>query len=71
MKIMVYNMKRHQKKKKKKNDRKIVKKDNTRRKKLQILDYTIFAKLRMIFISYSYNYSSKPSTIVTFSLNSS
>ena len=40
------------------------------KEKSQILDYTILTKSRMIFISTSYNYSSKPSMIVTSLLNS-
>ena len=69
-KIMVYNMKRCPKRKGlKKQIKRKFKKYNTRRKKLQILDYTILAKPRTIFISYSYNYSSKISMIVTSLLN--
>ena len=41
------------------------------KEKLQILDYIILVRSRTSFISYSYNYSSKPSIIVTSSLNSS
>ena len=37
----------------------------TQKEELQILDYIIQATSRTIFISYTYNYSSKPSTIVT------
>ena len=42
--------------------------NTTQKEELQILYYTIQATLITIFISYTYNYSSKPSTIVTFFL---
>ena len=50
--------------------RKKVEKIQHQKEEFQILDYTILIKPRMIFISSSYNYSSKPSTIVTSLLNS-
>ena len=75
--MMVYNIKRCPKilkKKKKKKGKRIEKKKveeiRDQKEKLQILDYTILVRPRTIFISYSYNYSSKPSTVVTSSLNS-
>ena len=75
--MMVYNIKRCPKilkKKKKKEGKRIEKKKveeiRDQKEKLQILDYTILVRPRTIFISYSYNYSSKPSTVVTSSLNS-
>ena len=45
--------------------RKKVEKIQHQKEEFQILDYTILTKPRTIFISSLYNYSSKPSTIVT------
>ena len=70
-KIMVYNMKMCLKRGAlKKKVKKKVEEIQYQKEKLQILDYTILAKPRTIFVSSSYNYSSKPSTIVTSLLNS-
>ena len=44
--------------------------NTTRKEELQIPDYTIQAKPKTIFVSYTYNYSFKPSTIVTSFLKS-
>ena len=71
IKIMVYDMKRCQKKKglEKHIEKRL--RNMTQKKELQILGYTIQATLRTIFISSTYNYPSKPSTIVTSFLKSS
>ena len=70
-KIMVYNMKMCLKRGAlKKKVKKKVEEIQHQKEKLQILDYIILAKPRTIFVSSSYNYSSKPSTIVTSLLNS-
>ena len=44
--------------------------NTTQKEELQVLDYTIQAMLMTIFISYTYNYSSKPSTMIILFLKS-
>ena len=68
--IMVYNMKRYPKKQgiEKQIEKRL--RNTTQKEELQSLGYTIQATPRTIFISSTYIYPSKPSTIVTSFLNS-
>ena len=70
--IMVYNMKRCPKKRgeiEKQIEKRL--RNITQKEELYILGYTIQATPKTIFIPSTYNYPSKPSTIVTSFLNSS
>ena len=68
--IMVYNMKRCPKKGEIEKQIEKRLRNTTQKEELQNLGYTIQATPRTIFISSTYNYPSKPSTIVPFFLNS-
>ena len=68
--IMVYNMKRCPKKGEIEKQIEKRLRNTTQKEELQNLGYTIQATPRTIFISSTYNYPSKPSTIVTLFLNS-
>ena len=65
-------MKRYPKKRERKKKQHIEKRlrKTTQKKELQILGYTIQATPKTIFISFTYNFPSKPSTIVTSFLKS-
>ena len=67
---MVYNVRRCLKKGGLKKHIEKGLRNTTQKEELHVLDYTIQATLRTIFISYTYNYSSKPSTIVILFLKS-
>ena len=68
--IMVYNMKRCPKKGEIEKQIEKRLRNTTQKEELQNLGYTIQATPMTIFISSTYNYPSKPSTIVTSFLNS-
>ena len=67
---MVYNMKMCPKKEEIEKQIEKRLRNITQKEELQILSYTIQATPMTIFISSTYNYPSKPSTIVTSFLNS-
>ena len=69
-KIMVYNMRRWTKKKGEKKNLEKRLRNTTLKEELWTLDNITQAMLRMIFISYNLNFSSKPPMIVTSFLKS-
>ena len=69
-KTMVYNVRRCQKERGSKNLERKRLRNTTQKEEVQILNQTVQPMLSMIFISYTYNFSSKPSTIITSFLKS-